>query len=382
MKSKWIWLVACVATAGAYLFENNPGTLTALICVAVLPMIGMLPLLFAPKLQMELHICTSAEKNQTVLCKLEISNNRIIPVFGLDVLARCHNMRTGHTEETKHRFSLFPKQTKCLEFTLNSRYCGQLQVSMQTESCRDLFGLQRRKVSCIAEKELMILPALFEPQIRFGEQTMAIPDSDIYSTEKPGSDPGEIFAIREYIPGDAIRQIHWKLSEKCDKTMIREFGLPVVNDVLMLLETAGAASPEETDAITEVFASVCQALANNGILFQAGWREPKTDALLLQSISSPGEFPELLSQLMRLPPTKDGSVAKSFTDEYGQRKFSRVVIVGGQIPAGVQDLYENNRISILLPRHHGVSEGLQPDGTYILQFDTKSYMAELSALEV
>ena len=50
MKSKWIWLAACVAAAGAYLFENNPGTLTVLICVVLLPVIGMLPLLFAPKL--------------------------------------------------------------------------------------------------------------------------------------------------------------------------------------------------------------------------------------------------------------------------------------------------------------------------------------------
>lgn len=382
MKSKWIWLAACIVTAGAYLFENNPGTLTALICVAVLPMIGMLPLLFAPKLQMELHMCTSAEKDQTVQCKLKISNKRIMPVLGLDVLARCHNLRTGHTEEKKHRLSLLPKQTKCLEFTLNSQHCGQLQVSMQTECCRDLFGLQRRKVSCVVKKELMILPALFETQIRFSEQAMAIPDSGIYSTEKPGSDPGEIFAIREYVPGDAIRQIHWKLSEKCDKTMIREFGLPVVNDVLMLLETAGDTSPEETDAITEVFASVCQALANNGVLFQAGWRDPDTDALVMQSISSPGEFPELLSQLMRLPPKQEGSVAKSFTDACGECKFSRVIVVSGQIPADVEALYEDNRISILLPRRNGVSEGLQPDGINIQQFGTKSYMAELSALEV
>lgn len=382
MKSKWIWLVACVAAAGAYLFENNPGTLTVLICVVFLPLIGMLPLLFAPKLQMELDIGTSAEKNQPVQCKLRISNQRIIPVLGLEITARCRNWRTGYAQEQRVRVSIMPKQEKCLEFTLNSSCCGLLRVTMQAESCGDLFSLQRRKVSCSVKKDMTILPALFETQLRFTEQPMAMPDSDIYSTEKPGNDPGEIFAIREYIPGDAIRQIHWKLSEKCDKTMIREFGLQVVNDMLVLLETADADTPEETDAITEVFASLCQTMANTGILFQAGWRETKTDALRLQTVSNPGEFPDLLSRLLRLPPKKDGSVAERFTEQFRQCNFSHVVIVGSRIPAGVQELYNDNRITILLPRRDGVSDGFRPDGTYVLQFDRKSYDADLSVLEV
>ena len=382
MKSKWIWLAASVAASCAYLFENNPGTLTVLICVSVLPVIGMLPLLFTPKLQMEFSMCPSAEKDQTVQCKLEISNKRIIPVLGLDVLARCRNVRTGYRQERRIRVSLLPKQTKSVEFALGSPYCGLVRVSLQAESCGDLFGLQRKKTSYAIKKDLTVLPTLFDTQIRFGEQAMALPDSDIYSTEKPGSDPGEIFGIREYIPGDSIRQIHWKLSEKCDKTMVREFGLQVVNDMLVLLETTDAGSPAETDAITEVFASVCQSLANNGVLFQAGWRTSKSDVLRTQMISSPGEFSDLLSRVLRLPPKKDGSVAERFAEQFRQCNFSHVVIVCSRIPAGVQELYNDNRISILMPRRDGVSDGLQSDGTYILQFDTKSYMAELSALEV
>ena len=382
MKSKWIWLVACVAAAGAYLFDYNPGTRTALICVVCLPLLGMLPLLFKPRLQMELNIPISIEKNQPVQCKLRITNQRVIPVLGLDVFARCHNLRTGHVEEKKHRISLLPKQEKVLEFTLESPYCGQLQMSMLAESYGDLFGLQRRKLSYHVEKEPMVLPTLFQTDLQFGDQAMAIPDSDIYSTEKPGSDPGEIFAIREYVPGDAIRQIHWKLSEKCDKTMVREFGLQISNDMLMLLETNEAASAEESDAITEVFASVCQALADTGVLFQAGWRDPKLDALFMQSVSSPGDFPNLLSKLMSLPPKDGGSVAKRFVERFGQCKFSHVVIVGSQIPEGVQDLYNDNRITVLMPRNDDVQEGLQSDGSYVLQFDCETYTAELSALEV
>ena len=382
MKSKWIWLAACIAAAGAYLFKNNPGTLTVLICVVFLPIIGMLPLLFKPKLQMELKVCPSAEKNQAVRCKLKISNKRIIPVLGLDVLAQCRNVRTGQRQENDYRISLLPKQTKCLEFSLKSPCCGLLRLAMLADGYGDLFGLLRRKYSLVVKKDLTVFPTMFEPQIHFSEQAISIPDSDLYSTEKPGNDPGEIFAIREYIPGDAIRQIHWKLSEKCDKTMIREFGLQVMNDMLVLLETVDADTPEEIDSTTEVFASLCQTLSDTGVFFRAGWRAAKTDALFMQMVSSPSDFPGLLSRLMRLPPKAEGSVAERFMQEFDRCDFSHVIIVCNKIPAGVQELYNDNRISVLMPRRDGISDGLQADGTYIWQFDRDSYMADLSALEV
>lgn len=36
---------------------------------------------------------------------------------------------------------------------------------------------------------------------------------------KPGSDSGETFAVREYVPDGSIKNIHWKLSQKQDKLM-------------------------------------------------------------------------------------------------------------------------------------------------------------------
>ncbi len=53
----------------------------------------------------------------------------------------------------------------------------------------------------------------------------------------PGDDPGETYDIREYQPGDSIRQIHWKLSGKLDDIMIREKSFPVDDTVLILAES-------------------------------------------------------------------------------------------------------------------------------------------------
>ncbi len=71
--------------------------------------------------------------------------------------------------------------------------------------------------------------------IAYGEN-MSL-DSDEFSMVKAGFDPSETFAIREYRPGDRIRQVHWKLSEKFDELMVRDYGLPIQNTILLLLET-------------------------------------------------------------------------------------------------------------------------------------------------
>lgn len=52
------------------------------------------------------------------------------------------------------------------------------------------------------------------------------PDSDTSSPDRRGSDLTEPFRLREYAPGDSLRQIHWKLSSKLDRLVIREPGMP------------------------------------------------------------------------------------------------------------------------------------------------------------
>ena len=90
----------------------------------------------------------------------------------------------------------------------------------------------------------------------------------------------------------------------------------------------------------------------------------------------------MLSQLMCLPPKDGGCVAARFAEQYGRCKYLHAVVIGAQVSAGVQQMYNNNRVSILVPDRDGVVAGLQPDGTYVLPFGKETYMADFSALEV
>jgi len=64
---------------------------------------------------------------------------------------------------------------------------------------------------------------LIEKAHRSGREDGRLQDRS-YADERYESDPSVTCGIREYIPGDSIRSIHWKLSEKTGKTMVREYG--------------------------------------------------------------------------------------------------------------------------------------------------------------
>lgn len=381
MGKRLTWIGAAVLSAILYLFENNAGTLTVLVGVLVVPVLGLLPLL-GKGIRLELTLLPAQEKGKCAKGTLTVVNPSFLPLPKLSLTVSCKNIRTGETNDSRLELSLLPKQERQEPFFLDCPHCGKMELTVGDVRISDVFGLFVRRLPCGVQNFITVLPQLFEPSISLEHSDMAMPDSDTYSATKPGSDPGETFAIREYVPGDAIRSIHWKLSEKTGKTMVRQFGLPVVNEVALFLETAGDASCEELDAITEVFASVSSKLADADILHHVFWRDGKTDELLQFSVTTAEEFAFMLEQLLELPPQKDGDLARRFLEHFPHCPYSHVVMVCSQIPAGVRDLYNGNRVSLLLPRRSGVAEGLQGDGTHVLTFDARNYAADLCRLEV
>lgn len=376
-KRRCLWAAALLLTALLYFFENNAGTLTLLLSVLLLPCFGLFPLLCP--VSAELSVSAAAEKGQSVPGVVRLTNGGVLPLPRVALRLTCRNLRTGEEIAQEIALSLLPKETREAAFRLDCPHCGSVRLEAAEIMVYDLFGLARRKEPCTADTEFTVLPTLFQPEILLGNSAAALPDSDVYAADHPGNDPGETFAVREYVPGDVLRKIHWKLSEKTDRLMVREFGLPVVNEVLLLLETAGSTDAEASNAVTEVFASVSHALLLQGCEHQIGWQG--AEGFTLQTVSDEQEFDAMLEALLRLPPAENGSVARAFSEFAPHGGFAHVLVVAPQVPAGMQELVSGNRVSVLLCGK-AAAEGLQPDGTYLLSFDSVGYAQALCRLEV
>lgn len=260
-----IWLLSAAAL---HLFGNNAGTFVVLVASVAVPVLSLAVLWIAsgrtksffPALQ----IPCSCVKGEEVTGSFTLRHNRLLTAHCNLV---CKNRFTGERESLQ--FAIRKGENK---FTIQTTHCGILQIFIEEIIFHDPLGLFSRKIKTDAKQHTIIHPVGYAMDITLADNTFD-PESSQHSTTKPGMDVSEIFAIREYTPGDPIRSIHWKLSEKVDKTMVREFSLPISNAALVFLEnTLEKIPPMDWDAVGEKFFSTLLTLVENGAVVTAAWQ--------------------------------------------------------------------------------------------------------------
>ena len=62
-----------------------------------------------------------------------------------------------------------------------------------------------------------------------------VSENDVNYNHVKGNDISEILQIKEYMKGDSIKNIHWKMSAKMGKTMVKELDTPNDNSVMIFI---------------------------------------------------------------------------------------------------------------------------------------------------
>ena len=215
----------------------------------------------------------SAQKGETVEALLTVENGSVLTCAAVCLRVGCRNLLTGEQGERRLRFSVAGKQKRSAAAAFSAQRCGKLEFSLRDLRVYDLFGLYGRKISCDARAYSLVLPELYPVQLSFSDRSSVELDSDEYSMHHPGDDPSETFALREYVPGDRVRSIHWKLTEKTGEVIVRQLGLPVNHSILLLMDNSVSApcAPEDCEALGELTASVSAALCSAGFAHQIAW---------------------------------------------------------------------------------------------------------------
>lgn len=124
---------------------------------------------------------------------------------------------------------------------LPTEHCGGIVATAEKMRVCDYLGIFAFPVKKLRSKTIRIRPT-----------PLAVPDPpDIGAflprrwKPKPGGGFSESHEIRLYRPGDSLNQVHWKLSAKTGKLMLREPMDPIRGDVLLTMTLRG--TPEELD---------------------------------------------------------------------------------------------------------------------------------------
>ncbi len=248
-------------------------------------------------------------KGQTMSIRMNLNNRGKLPVFWCRGSVAAQNLLTGEKKQIPLSFSLLPGETRQYAFDLTDQYCGKVQLSLSELTVCD--PLQLFASSAAAEKAAdapgTSAACYFAPELHAAQIPEEFLDSYNmesyqYSQHEKGSDPGEVFGIREYREGDSLKQIHWKLTAKLDEVTVKIPSFPIENNILVildnLLDPEAEIPPARRSALVELLYSMSEALLERSIPHSIGWYDNEEQAFIRRQIRTEeelwGTVPEVL----------------------------------------------------------------------------------------
>jgi len=176
---------------------------------------------------------------------------------------------------------------------LNTAHCGILRCTTEKGRVYDYLGLFHLPVREAKPVELMVFPKAAEPEKR--------PNLAHFLARrrrpKPGGGFSEEHELRDYRPGDNLRDIHWKLSVKTDRLILREAQEPVREMTLLTLDLRD--TPRQVDRTLEQLLWLSQWLLDHDTEHHVMWIDPADCQMASAMVRSSEDLEDLLRRLLR-----------------------------------------------------------------------------------
>ena len=328
LKNRVFYVLLLIVMVLIYIFTNTYYTLTLLGLCLLLPVLSLVLMLFSRRgLDIRLVVPSTAEKDEAILTYC-FENSSIFPVARVMLLVRLENQMTGAGRQRKISATVGGKKTVTARLSMKDSKVGRVIISTRKIRVCDAFGLFAFKKADLEDKSVVVYPRLREALVCMEKPVETRGDGSRYSPDRPGQDVSEIFALREYVPGDEIRKIHWKLSSKIDKTMLRDFSLPLNYSVFLMMElTAG--TEDIIDAVVELYLSMSKALLESGINHNLAWYDAGEEDFHVRALDDFEDLDMAAAQVLSCYPSKNRAAALEYyaASGYGSKTTTLVYVV-------------------------------------------------------
>ena len=368
------WLLFAILL---YFFENNTGTRTILAASVFLPAASVLCAVRSAR-RVTVHLSAPDCCKQGDAAECSVRAEGLLPGAVLTAVLRGRSRLTGEETAVKLSVSRFAPDAAG---TLRTAHCGTVMLSLSDAAVQDWFGLYRCALTVQSTRFVTVEPPLFDVRITLAENETVTADSERWSSTHPGHDPSETFGFRTYVPGDPIRQIHWKLSQKTDSLMVRELGLPVAEEVLLLLDTSTTGKEDAADALDAAMTallSLSRSLTEQGIAHSVGWKNRELEELSLCTVQDQQDCTAVREQILTAAAAPDAESICDCFRKWSGDVYAHTVVCAPSLPRGLSLLQAGNRVTVLLSDGGAQSCG----GVMVIPFSRKNMAQELEYLEI
>ena len=220
----FLWLILFVIGIVFTQALRNPVSYVFMIIVLILPFTELANTLIARASVSVGFLCGAGtvKKNEPVSFHIKIRNNSPLPVPFTEaemILPDADGLGSSPfvTAVPLNSFGSYD-----FSRSVSFPYKGEYECRVENVYVSGLLRFFRIKVSVGRSGKLLILPRrlqIEEIRDRYVGET-----SSVSSVPNSGADSAEITEIKEYQPGDPIRNIHWKLSGKAQELITKHFG--------------------------------------------------------------------------------------------------------------------------------------------------------------
>lgn len=370
-----VWLILLVAFIAVSFWNSSIYGISCAVIWCMLSIVSICLNLYNRKhLSVKIVLPATASKNEVAEGKLVVKYNGIFPV-NMYCCIKLTNRLTG--EETYQWLTLSAVRGSGWKesFSVSSPYCGYIVAEIYQTLLLDWFGFLTIKADIHGVGKISVLPDTFPMSVSAEVSMAQATDSDMWSEYKKGEDYSEVFALREYVPGDSIRQIHWKLSSKISRPVVREASYPIEKSLLLFWDKNMQATAGMMDVMAEIVSTVARELAGQGVQYSLGWTAGKT--VVLEEVDCEETLIQLIPGMLKTGAMPE---AGSGADIYSKMKtgatFGKVIYFAPGLSEDFTSLCQGEMTLVL---------GSVPDTAELYRtvvFAEDTYMEDLQAVEL
>lgn len=264
-------------------------------------------------------------QKEPISFSVKATNNSCFPIGTIRVELL---LKHGYTDQKRREviyLSVDSKGSSTISFSIQSQYCGPLKIKVKRAVLYDYLRLTHATVSCInGETELIIMPQETSLSVDIPRQTISeLSETDEFSKRKPGNDTSEVFGIRDYIPGDRLQNIHWKLSVKKDAILVKEYSLPIHCEIGILTDFAVNIKSDDSLELADGYINTVNLLSknlvqNNQVHF-ISILDQTEDEIKSMQIQEEESYYEAIQKLLSIHPYKEQNKVLSYCETMKNR---------------------------------------------------------------
>lgn len=182
---------------------------------------------------------------------------------------------------------------------LPTEHCGAIEITAKRALVYDRLGLIPFPVRIVGNRRVVVRPLAVEVPIP-ADVEKAVSSS---LAPKPGGGFSEYHELREYRPGDSLNHMHWKMTAKLGKPILREPMQPSMRWVLTLDIGGGA---EKMDRKLGQLLYLSEAFLTHNVPFEiAALGE---DGVFSMPVTREGDLQFVMDRLLCMGPVTKGSI--------------------------------------------------------------------------